>query len=89
MFLFKSDDEPKGTFINLFCNSSNIPYTVFYDWFKKTQKKIIPLELVQVTNEQQDVTEDKFKRTSPYEGSIMVTIRAHEGLYIQKKGLDY
>lgn len=38
-FLYKTEGEPKGVSINSFCISNNIPYTAFYDWFKKTQKK--------------------------------------------------
>ena len=79
-----------------FCISNNIPYTAFYDWFKKTQKKVVPVEvegipeeLIQSDNTHEDVTEDKPKRTTPHKGSIMVTIRTREGLCIQKKGLDY
>ena len=79
------------------CISSNAYYTAFYDWFKKTQKKVVPVEvegipeeLIQTGNEeQQDVAKDKPKRTTPHKGSIMVTIRTREGLCIQKKGLDY
>ena len=95
-FLYKTEGEPKGVSINSFCISNNIPYTAFYDWFKKTQKKVVPVEvegipeeLLQAGNEVQDVTKDKPKRTTPHKGSIMVTIRTREGLCIQKKGLDY
>ena len=38
-FLYKTGGDPKGVSINSFCISNNIPYTAFYDWFKKTQKK--------------------------------------------------
>ena len=81
------------------CGSSTRPRAnpkEFYDWFKKTQKKVVPVEvegipeeLIQAGNEEQDVTKGKPKRTSPHKGSIMVTIRTREGLCIQKKGLDY
>ena len=66
--------------------------------FKKTQKKVvsvevegIPEELIRTGNEEQEqyVSKDKSKRTSPYKGSILVTIRTRKGLCIQKKGLDY
>ena len=68
-FLYKTEGEPKGVSINSFCISNNIPYTAFYDWFKKTQKKVvavevegIPEELIQAGNEeQQDVAKDKPK----------------------------
>ena len=42
-FLYKTKGEPKGVSINSFCISNNIPCTAFYDWFKKTQKKIVPV----------------------------------------------
>ena len=86
----------KGVSINSSCICNNIPYTAFYDRFKKTQKKIVPVEvegipeeLIETGKEQQDVAKDKPKRTFPHKGSIMVTIRTCEGLCIQKKGLDY
>ena len=96
-FLYKTEGEPKGVSINSFCISNNIPYTAFYDWFKKTQKKVVPVEvegipeeLIQAGNEEQhDVAKDKPKRTSSHKGNIMVMIRTREGLCIQKKGLDY
>ena len=87
-FLYKTEGEPKGVSINSFCISNNIPYTAFYDWFKKTQKKIVPVEvegipekLIQTGNEEHNVTKYKSKRTSPNKGSIMVTIRTREGLW--------
>ena len=92
-FLYKTAGEPKGVSINSFCIGNNIPYTAFYAWFKKTQKKIVPVEvegipkeLIQTGNEEQDVAKGKPQRTSPHKGSIMVTIRTREGLCIQKKG---
>ena len=95
-FLYKTEGEPKGVSINSFCISNNIPYTAFYDWFKKTQKKVVPVEvegipeeLIQSDNTHEDATKDKPRRTSSHKGSIMVTIRTYEGLCIQKKGLDY
>ncbi|WP_415955386.1 hypothetical protein [Phocaeicola coprophilus] len=96
-FLYKTEGEPKGVSINSFCISNYIPYTAFYDWFKKTQKKVVPVEvedileeLLQAGNEElQNISKGRSKRTSPHKRSIMVTIRTREGLCIQKKGLDY
>lgn len=96
-FLYKTEGDPNGVSINSFCIGNNIPYTAFYDWFKKTQKKVVPVEveglpeeLIRTGNEErQEVAKDKLKRTTPHKGSIMVTIRTREGLCIQKKGLDY
>lgn len=44
-FLYKTEGEPKEVSINSFRISNNIPYTAFYDWFKRTQKKIVPVEV--------------------------------------------
>ena len=44
-FLYKTESEAKRVSINSFCISNNIPYTAFYDWFKKTQKKIVLVEV--------------------------------------------
>ena len=91
-FLYKTEGEPKGVSINSFCISNNIPYTAFYDWFKKTQKKVVPVkvegipkELIRTGNEEQGATKDKPQRTSPHKGSIMVTIRTREDLCIKRK----
>ena len=81
-FLYKTEGEPKGVSISSFCIRNNIPYTAFYDWFKKIQKKVVPVEVegipeefIQTGNEEQGATKDKPKRTSSHKGSIMVTIR--------------
>ena len=66
-----------------FAISNNIPYTAFYDCFKKTQKKIVPLEvegsseeLIETGNAQQDVCCLRHpKRTFPHKKNVMVTIR--------------
>ena len=81
-FLYKTEGEPKEVSINSFCMGNNIPYSACYAWFKKTQKKVVPVEvegipeeLIETGQEWQDVAKGNPKRTSPYKGSIMVTIR--------------
>lgn len=49
----------------------------------------IPEELNHTINEEENVAKGNPIRTSPRKGSIMATIKPHEGLSIQKKGLDY
>ena len=94
-FLYKTEGEPKGISINSFCVTNNVPYTVFYDWYKKTQKKAVPVEVVGVptATEHEEPSQapvrDDAKPSTKSRGSIMVTIKTHEGLCIQKKGLDY
>lgn len=41
----KTEGEPKGVSINSFCINNNIPYTNSMNGFKKTQKKIVPVEV--------------------------------------------
>ena len=50
-FLYKTEGEPNGVSINSFCIGNNIPYTAFYDWFKKTQKKVVPVEVEGIPEE--------------------------------------
>ena len=94
-FLYKTEGEPKGISINSFCVTNNVPYTVFYDWYKKTQKKAVPFEVVGVPTAteheepSQATLRDEAKPSTKSRGSIMVTIKTREGLCIQKKGLDY
>ena len=67
-FLYKTEGKPKGVSINSFCISNNIPYTAFYDWFKKTQKKVVPVEVEGIPKElsRQAIKNSRmFLKTSP------------------------
>ena len=94
-FLYKTEGEPKGVSNNSFCVSNNVPYTVFYDWYKKTQKKAVTVEVVGIPTsaEKEEPVQtpltDEAKPFPKSRGNIMVTIKTREGLCIQKKGLDY
>lgn len=94
-FLYKTEGEPKGVSINSFCVSNNVPYTVFNDWYRKTQKKAVPVEVVGIPTsaEKEELCQtpikDEPKPSPKSRGNIMVTIKTREGLCIQKKGLDY
>lgn len=68
----QTEDEPKGVYISSSYIINDIPYTAFYDWFKKAQKKIVPVEvegipeeLIETSNAQQNVAKGKPKCTSP------------------------
>lgn len=50
-FLYNTEGEPKGVSINSFCISNNIPYTAFYDWLKKKQKEVVPVEVEGIPEE--------------------------------------
>ena len=90
-FLYKTEGEPKGVSINSFCISNNIPYTAFYDWFKKTQKKVVPVEvegipeeLIRTGNEErQEVSKDKPKRTTYLYRNLQTGRSLLQGLLLQ------
>ena len=44
-FLYKTEGEPKGISINSFCVNQGVPYNQFNDWFRKTHKKIVPVQI--------------------------------------------
>ena len=44
-FLYKTEYEPHNISINEFCIRKSIPYTEFNKWFRKTHKRIVPLEV--------------------------------------------
>ena len=91
-FLYKTEGEPKEVSINSLCVSNNVSYTVFYDQYKKTQKKAVQVAVVGVpvssVKEEscQAPIKDELKSSSKLRGSIMVIIKTREGLSIQKKG---
>ena len=68
--------------------SNNVSYTVFYDWYKKTQKKAVPVEVVGIpaSAEKEEPSQtsisDEAKPSPKSRGSIMVTIKTREGLCI-------
>lgn len=94
-FLYKTEGEPKGVSINSFCMLNNVPYTQFYDWYRKIQKKAVPVEVTGVPDSvvedkgREDTVQDEAKSASSTKGNIMVAIKTRDGLCIQKKGLDY
>jgi len=44
-FLYKTEYEPQNISINDFCIRKGLPYTEFNKWFRKTHKRIVPLEV--------------------------------------------
>lgn len=44
-FLYKTEGEPKGISINSFCINQGVLYNQFNDWFRKTHKKIVPVQI--------------------------------------------
>lgn len=91
-FLYQTEGAPKGISINSFCLTNGIPYNEFDKWYRKTHRRVVPVEITDAPEEPCQAegggctssgTPEKFAR-----GGILVTIRTREGLYIKKGGLD-
>ena len=88
-FLYKTEGEPKGISINSFCVSQGVPYNQFNDWFRKTHKKIVPVQIDGLpSRDEEPVTEDSPKDNKE-KGHIMLIIQSRDGLQIKKKNLSY
>ena len=42
-FMYKTQGESQGVSINKFCVINNVPYKAFNDWFRKIQKRMVPV----------------------------------------------
>lgn len=92
-FLYKTEYEPKNVSINDFCIRKGIPYQEFYKWFRKTHKKVVPLEVEGMPGGLEtlevDSPREEEKPSKRKNGGIHVFIHTYDGLQIQKKGISY
>ena len=91
-FLYINEGEPNGISSNSFCVTHGVSYTHFNDWFRKTHKKIVPVQIDGKPSEECEVIEpvkEDIKKTIHSKGNIMVSIQTREGLQIRKKNLSY
>ena len=86
-FLYKTEGEPKGISINSFCINQGVPYELFNDWFRKTHKKIVPVQIDGAPSGEERNQEEISKKDK--RGHIMVSILTRDGLQIRKKNLSY
>ena len=88
-FLYKTEGEPKGISINSFCVSQGVPYSQFNDWFRKTHKKIVPVQIDGIPSSDEGLAQDIKPEIVKERGHIMVLIQNRDGLQIKKKNLTY
>ena len=91
-FLYKTEGEPKGVSINSFCMNQGVPYNQFNEWFRKTHKKIVPVQIDGIPTEENVVKEKNQIETEnkpTSKSQIMVSIQTRDGLQIRKKNLNY
>ena len=88
-FLYKTEGEPKGVSINSFCVSQGVPYNQFNDWFRKTHKKIVPVQIDGLLLTSEEPVKEDAPKDNKEKGHIMLIIQSHDGLQIKKKNLSY
>ena len=88
-FLYKTEGEPKGISINSFCVSQGVPYDQFNDWFRKTHKKIVPVQIDGLPSTDEEPVKEDAAKDNKEKGHIMLIIQSRDGLQIKKKKLSY
>ena len=88
-FLYKTEGEPKGISINSFCVSQGVPYNQFNDWFRKTHKKIVPVQIDGIPSADEESAKEAKPEIVKEKGHIMVLIQNRDGLQVKKKNLTY
>ena len=88
-FLYKTEGEPKGISINSFCVNQGVPYNQFNDWFRKTHKKIVPVQIDGIPSVDEAPVKESTSKVVKEKGDIMILIQNREGLQIKKKNLSY
>lgn len=102
-FLYKIEGEPKGISINAFCEKQGVPYDKFEEWFRRTRRTIVPVEVEGMPEEiktQEEIVKNQsepsksVKRSNPKEvhdaeHCIRVMIQSRNGIQVQKSNLTY
>ena len=91
-FLYKTEYEPNNVSSNDFCIRKGLPYTEFNKWFRKTHKKVVPLEVEGMPDGPEAIQEypkTPSNTSKTMNNGIQVYIRTCDGLQIKKKGISY
>ena len=88
-FLYKTEGESQGISINSFCVSQGVPYTQFNDWFRKTHKKIVPVQIDGIPSVDAASVQEATSKVVKAKGDIMVLIQNRDGLQLKKKNFSY
>jgi len=98
-FLYKTDGHSKGVSINAYCSMQGISYKLFYDWLRKRQKSIVPVQVDgRPSIEESSVISSEpcaVQKEEPAAcpacscGGITISVHTRDGLHIRKSNLDY
>ena len=66
-----------------------VPYNQFNDWFRKTHKKIVSVQIDGIPSADEYSVKESQSEIVKEKGHIMVFIQNRDGLQIKKKNLTY
>ena len=69
--------------------NQDVPYNQFNDWFRKTHKKILPVQIDGIPSVDEAPAKESTSKVVKEKGDIMILIQNREGLQIKKKDLSY
>ena len=69
--------------------NQGVPYNQFNDWFRKTHKKIVPVQIDGIPSVDEAPVKESTSKVVKEKGDILILIQNREGLQIKKKNLSY
>ena len=69
--------------------NQGIPYNQFNDWFRKTHKKIVPVQIDGIPSADEGSAKESKPDIVKEKGHIMVLIQNRDGLQRKKKNITY
>ena len=69
--------------------NQGVPYNQFNDWFRKTHKKIVPVQIDGIPSADEGLVKESQPEIVKEKGHIMVFIQNRDGLQIKKKNIIY
>ena len=69
--------------------NQGVPYNQFNDWFRKTHKKIVPVQIDGIPSADEGLVNESQPEIVKEKGHIMVLIQNRDGLQIKKKNITY
>ncbi len=95
-FQYQTESKPSGESIQSFCKRNNVPYNIFFKWYKDTRGRMVKVSVdglppVAVDSESAPAPEvsgsTQVPQASPLR--ILVELTMSNGLRISRKNLSY
>ena len=94
-FQYQSDALPHGESLQSFCLKNNVPYNIFYKWYKDTRNKIVAVSVDGAPTDEEGSQATPASKPQQSSGStdtpvrIWIDIRISNGLHLSQKNLSY